>query len=163
MSKMSHKKWLLKPTGMSGNDRFFTLPAEFIRVHAREFEPWVCLVYIALVSHADKNRECFPSVGHLSDETGVPYKKVADALGLLEAYNLIATTDKARNVKTTYLITEKSHWRKDMIPLDMSHVKSLTLQGKAAVWPKTIPEWGSKVLDSTSLKVQEWEKAHAVL
>lgn len=126
---LKKKEFLLKPKYQTEN-KFFAVDNLFIQTFARIFDPWVSMVYMALCYHAGPDRTCFPSIGLLSEELGIPYRKVLDVLNLLEFHNIIASTPKKKNVQTVYLLTEKSHWRLDDIYLDTSSVKHWIINGK---------------------------------
>jgi hypothetical protein len=88
--------------------RFFSVDNDFIDVHAKALGPHAVTVYLVLCRHANRRtKQCWPSIAHMADLTGLARSTVKKALTRLYEAGLIdreerwdAAGDHATNLYT---------------------------------------------------------------
>jgi Helix-turn-helix domain len=77
---------------------FFMCDNVIIDQYARQLGPYALAVYMALLRHADRQNNCFPSLKYLADELAMGKDSVIKAIATLKEHKLISVkhrTDKA--------------------------------------------------------------------
>lgn len=115
---------------------WFYVDNEFVDKYARFIGPIGIAIYISLCRHSNyTNQTCFPSIGLITNESGIGSKNtVRKYLLLLEKFNIITSKKSKDNVtgqfkNTLYTLLDKSMW---IVPND-AHAQPVSMEPCATV------------------------------
>ncbi len=90
----------------------------YLNGYAKKVGVYGTAVYVSLCRHADKQQQCYPSLGKLAEEHNCSKKQIGRAIKELEKQNIIKKLRIGKKLNNRYLLLDKSEWTNSPITGD---------------------------------------------
>lgn len=93
------------------NHGYFTVDNLFVDEYVRQCGLCTAGVYFSLCRHANRDRQCWPSIRLIAEEIKITPRRIISGIKWLEEHGLIRI-DRMKGESNVYELMEKAKWKK---------------------------------------------------
>lgn len=82
----------------------------YLNGYAKKCGIYATGVYLSLCRHANREQQCYPSIGKIAEELDISRSQVIRVIKVLKKHNIIKVIRIGKKLNNRYLLLDKSEW-----------------------------------------------------